>query len=457
MPIVYVRDKNSREVIKVEEKFSSLVWTERYQEAGDFVLDIPLNEANFDVYTRGNYVQLDESDDIMVIESLNIDDQMDDKVLEVSGRSMSCILERRINASRILDNYAQSIKYQGTIASVVGSIINDEIITPKLQKYKWQHNNEEGQTVDGYNRVSPTANFKTKYTVDAPQRKISNFSYSDLVGGGVSVDKNYSKLMTIYDILVSISKKCVTGFRVRFQNGSFILETYKGVDRTSAQKVLDPVIFNPVMDNISYVNYFEDQTNFKNVALSYSDAAWSPVDFNASFLPEDPDDDPPIFDGYVWVTDKDTNYDTGLTGLDRYELPVDARSSASVSSWDPSDYYYPEMGEEQDPTEYIVDKVEAVAEDEFDTGDHDFVKISEGSIDPLVRYDFGVDYFLGDTVELSNDNGVIMTAIIDEVVRSYDQSGFIVTPNFKSMEDYDYGSEGDDEEDEDTSGEEETA
>ena len=45
-----------------------------------------------------------------------------------------------------------------------------------------------------------------------------------------------------------------------------------------------------------------------------------------------------------------------------------------------------------------------------------------------------------------------MTAIIDEVVRSYDKTGFIVTPNFKNMEDYDYGSEGDPEE-----GEEEIA
>ena len=70
----------------------------------------------------------------------------------------------------------------------------------------------------------------------------------------------------------------------------------------------------------------------------------------------------------------------------------------------------------------------------------------------MVRYEFGKDYFLGDTVELSNDNGVVMTAVIDEVVRSYDADGFIVTPNFKSMEDYDYGSEGDPEE-----GEEETA
>ena len=34
-----------------------------------------------------------------------------------------------------------------------------------------------------------------------------------------------------------------------------------------------------------------------------------------------------------------------------------------------------------------------------------------------------------------------MEAIIDEVVRSYDSDGIIVTPNFKNLEEYDDGEE----------------
>lgn len=444
MPIVYVRDKNSYEIIRIEERFSSLVWTERYQEAGEFILEIPINAANFDVYKRGNYVQLDESDETMIIESLNINDEAEDPILEVSGRTLSCILERRINASRLDESYAQSVKYEGALGTVVHAIINDEFLDPKMITYSWRHRNTDGTTEEGYDSSHPSNNYKVSDKISAPYRKISNISYSNSVTG-VTVTKDYSKLMSVYDVLVSISRKYVTGFRVQLQNGIFVLETYKGADRTSAQKVLDPVIFNPVMDNISYVNYFEDQTDFRNVALSYSDASWSPVEFNVS-------EDTTIFDGYVWVTNDGSRTNESLTGLNRFELAVDARSSASVSGYDPSEYYYPEMGEESDPAQNIVSKVESVATDEFDTGDHDFIKTSEGAIDPLVRYEFGKDYFLGDTVELSNDNGVVMTAVIDEVVRSYDADGFIVTPNFKSMEDYDYGSEGDPEE-----GEEETA
>ena len=139
MPIVYVRDKNSYDIIRIEESFSSLVWTERYQEAGEFVLEIPIDVANFDSYRRGNYIQLDESDETMLIESLNINDEVEDPVLEVSGRSLSCILERRINASKILENYAQSIKYEGTIYTVVNDLVTNEITNPTMQIYKWMH------------------------------------------------------------------------------------------------------------------------------------------------------------------------------------------------------------------------------------------------------------------------------------------------------------------------------
>ena len=433
MPVAYVLDKNSYEIIRIEESFSSLVWTERYQDNGEFVMDIPINVANFDVYKRGNYVQLDGSEETMLIETLDINDEQEEPTLNVSGRTISCILERRINASKLLDNYAESIKYNGSFESVVRGILNDDIIDPTMQRYVWMHKLEDGSVEEGYDSDRPSSNYKEKQTFSTPYRKISNLQYTNSVYGEY-IDKEFNELKSVYDLLVTFSKAYVTGFRMRLQNGVFILETYKGADRTFNQKTLDPVIFNPVMDNISYVNYYEDQTDYRNAGLSYSDGVWSPVDFNASF-------ESTIFNGYVWVVNGTDKSNESISGLDRFELAIDARSSASVTNWDPTTYYYQDMGETQDPDEQIESKVRAAGTDEFETGDHDFVKTSEGAIDPLVRYKFGEDYFLGDTVELSNDNGVFMTAIIDEVVRSYDSDGFIITPNFKSMEDYYYGEE----------------
>ena len=49
---------------------------------------------------------------------------------------------------------------------------------------------------------------------------------------------------------------------------------------------------------------------------------------------------------------------------------------------------------------------------------------------------------MGDKVNISDERGnIYMTAYIDEVVRSYDDQGIIITPNFKNVLDYDDGRE----------------
>lgn len=473
MAVVYVKDKTTFDIIRIEENYSSLVWTERYQEPGEFVLSIPISEANFDVYRRGNYVILDDSTYIMVIETLNINDEVEDPLLEVSGRSLSSILDRRINASRLLENYASTIEYSGDLGSVMSDIFKDEIQEPFMEVWDWVYwkwyDDDEEPPADaiytgtylgrnyykrrGYGPRYPEPGYedvfdrqKEKFMEPADYRKIENLFYENLCEG-VTVEKKYNKLMTILDILQSMAKEYVFGFKMIIdEEDRLVLQTFKGVDRTSKQKTLDPVIFNPVMDNIVYVNYYEDQTNYKNVALSYSDGCWSPVDYNETFSDM-------VFSGYVWVQDDGGDGGSGTKYLDlnRHELPVDARSEASVANYDPYEFYYgtdPTTGEDTgvavdedgNPT-WIVDKVKAVATAEFETEEYKLIKTSEGAIDPLVRYQYGVNYFIGDIVEISNDRGVVMTAIIDEVVRSYDADGYIVTPNFKNMEEYDYGEE----------------
>ena len=109
MAILYVRNKSDHKIFHIEESFSSLVWTERYQECGDFVLEIPLNAANVDVYAIGNYLTLDDSTESMVIESRSIDDEAEEPLLEVTGRSLSSLLSRRTIMSRVIDLQQENI------------------------------------------------------------------------------------------------------------------------------------------------------------------------------------------------------------------------------------------------------------------------------------------------------------------------------------------------------------
>lgn len=422
MPELYIIDKNTLKPLHMEESFSSLVWTERYQSHGDFVLTIPLKKVNLDYYVRGNIVMLSDGTQPMLIESIETEENIEDPYVEVGGRSLTCFLERRINASKAADVQKNAIQYNGELSSVVASIVHDEMIDPIMPYYYWYHL-KNGEIEEGYDQSSPSSNKKGIKKESASYRIFPNFSYENVNVQG-TINRNFDKLMTVYELLVSVSKQLISGFRVIIKNGKYVLETYKGTDRSSNQSDNDPMYFDKIMDNVVYTNFYEDQTDYKNVALAYSDSPISDVDINYGSISSY------IYNGYSWVYKKEDN--EKFSGIDRFELAVDARSSASVSS----------ILESDDGSSAAANaQVSSVAETEFDTGNYDFVSLTEGEIDPLAQYVFGEDYFLGDIVEISNSFGTVLTSVIDEVVRSYDSEGYIVTPNFCNMDDYDYGDE----------------
>ena len=47
----------------------------------------------------------------------------------------------------------------------------------------------------------------------------------------------------------------------------------------------------------------------------------------------------------------------------------------------------------------------------------------DGEVVPQDEYTFGVDYFLGDKVELEDPHGTIQNAVITEYIRSSDARG----------------------------------
>ena len=414
-PIIYVLDKNSKETIKIEEGFSSLVWTERYQEPGEFELDLPLSNSDFGIYRVGNYISFSESEESMIIESVESNDE--DNMFKVSGRTLSSILDRRVNVSRILDLRNDAVEYDGKLSEIVQGIVYDEIINPKIQT---------ATGIYGPNDMQ----FVLIEKVEAPERKIPNFIFRSTVSDEYTIKRSYNDVKTVLEILEDMCKPNCVGFRVIFdESKTFVMEFYEGADRTTSQTVNPPLLFNPVMENISNVNYFEDISEYRNMCMVYTDNTLKERD-----LVSDRGEDR-ISPGYLWIVNSSTP-DITPTGVDRFETAIDVRSSVS----------YSELGENSEENgtwsfTSLLAKLEAAGNEEISKGDYDYIKLSEGTVDPMVGSEFGVDYNVGDLVDVTNDRGLVMTALIDEVVRSYDQNGYVVTPNFKSLEDYDYGDE----------------
>lgn len=464
---LYVRDKATRKIFYIEEEYSSLVWTERYQEAGDFVLDIPLNVANIENYAIGNYLSFDNSSESMVILSRTINDEAEEPVLEVTGKSLSDLLTRRVNASKIFELYSGTITYEGKVGSVIQSIFNDEIVDPIIPVYTYYHHpdnkplkSSDNRRVPGYYEPGGTyGHFMAYNEIRAEQshvdyRKINKLIFKDSTDGTIDININFTEITTVYDILVKIAKNNYLGFKSYFDDDlNIVIEIYAGVDRTSNQKTLSPVIFDPIMDNISYLGYIEDASEYKSSGFTYSDGVLIYREKGFIGMPSYARYD--FFLGYNWYNSDDTV----KTDLDRFEVPFDVRNTVSVvdlkENPDPELLYGTDSdeagssgtdgwssGDWYNWWDKIVDQVENAGASAYEEGEYDFIQSSEGTIDPLVRYEFEKDYNIGDKVDITNgDYGIAMTAYIDEAVKSYDQNGWIITPNFKNILDYDTGGE----------------
>lgn len=466
---LYVRNKSDRKIFYIEEKYSSLVWTERYQDVGEFVLDIPLNAANLEVYKIGNYISFDNSRESMIIESRTINDEVEEPTLEVSGRSLSSILMRRVNASRRFDLFSGNIVYSGDAGEVVGKMINDDLIDPKIDYYWYMHDpdnkpltfNHPTLIYGYYETYTSWQNFLlynkiSKFTTDEEYRAIKGVVFNNLVPTNTMIDVEFTEIRTLYDIIVKIAKNNYLGFRSYFDdNLNIVLELYQGVDRTSSQKTLTPVIFDPIMDNISYIGYLEDAYDYKNTGFVYSDgilmyrSKYSGELLLESVIRYD------IYGGYAWYDASGSE----KTDLDRFEIPFDVRKDVSVNDLkenvDPELYYGTESEDSEKvdtsgwtPIEWYnwFDKIQETVKNagiaQYEDGEYGIVQTSEGSVDPLVRYTFEEDYNIGDMVDITNgDYGIVMTAYIDEAVKSYDRDGWIITPNFKNILEYDNGEE----------------
>lgn len=422
MPIVYVKDR-SNNIIHIEESFSSLIWTERYQDDGEFEIDLPLKIANREAYQKGNYVIMDDSDFTMLIETIENTD--DDSTLKVSGRTLSCILDRRVTASKVITLRSGPVKYSGDYGSVVSKIVKDDITESYVEYYDYEHYNEDtGRWEEGYGPGTNTRNRLVRKTRSAPERVIPNFVYENEVTG-VTIDKSIDKVTSIHDIIVKFSKAYITGFRIDLDSyGKFIFKTYKGHDRTGIEKEYRPVFFGPSMDNVIYVNSFDDETDYKNVVLVVQDKDEEGTEENPL-----PDKDPAY--GFY---DRSLTDASDISGLDRREVCVEGETPTESTTTDPTD-------EPPEETLSVEEARIAAAEKAFDSEDYDRIKTTEGAIDPLVQYKLGIDYNIGDLVRIESWTGEYSISLIDEVVRSYDDSGYTVTPNFKSMDDYDYGEE----------------
>ena len=228
-------------------------------------------------------------------------------------------------------------------------------------------------------------------------RKIDNFIFEESTDSaitGLTIDGQYTG-DNLYEVIASICQEKDIGFKITLNTSNqFVFKLYSGVDRSYGQSVNPYVVFSPNFENIIESNYIESKMALKNVALIGGEGEGT--------------------------ARKYTSVGTA-SGLDRRELFTDARD---VRSEDDDGNAIPEADYleqlRQRGREKLAENVDVVA--------------FEGEADVSTMFTYGVDFFMGDVVQIANEYGHETKSRIVELISSESEEGVSTYPTFEYVD-----------------------
>ena len=259
---------------EIVDQFESLIWTERFNRAGDFEMKIRSTPDTRRIFKTGLLLACNKSHRVMVVEAVeNNTDAEGKKTLKVSGPSLESILDDRAAIGSLASTTsAPTWALTGTPGAIMRKIFHDICVTGILNVADKVPFINEGNVLFPVDTIAESA---TSITVNLDP---------------TTVLQAESDLGTLYDL----------GYRLyrNYDTSQLYFDVYAGSDRTSGQTTLPAVVFSPELDNLQNTTEFTSVTGAKNIAYVIS-----PV-------------------GYVVVAA--TSVDPAIAGLDRHILLVKA-------------------------------------------------------------------------------------------------------------------------------------
>lgn len=223
----YVMDRQFT-VVGLLDTFSSFIWTDRYDKAGDFELVMPVSVENIALFQNDYLVLRTDSEHLMYVDTIETQSNVESgSVLKVTGHSMENILNRRI--------IWKQTRIQGNLQNGIEKLLNENLISPE----------DSSRKMEGFKFVRSTDPNVTSLSVDA------QFTGDSL-----------------YDAVTKIVKDANLGFKVTMPtDGQFEFRLYSGVDRTYDQTDRPYIIFSPNFENLMNSNSIVTYVNHRTVAL----------------------------------------------------------------------------------------------------------------------------------------------------------------------------------------------
>jgi hypothetical protein len=361
---LFTLDRNFLKQYEID-RFTSVIWTERYYGDGEVELVVPATVEMIQKLPVGTFVGLVGSNEVMILETATSEKGS----LKVTGQSLLSWLNNRFLRSSALheDKYWTATQLPGWF---LWAIIYYWVIAP-------------GTYLAGIPNPGQMA---------IPQIALQGYDQS---GSQVTLAVPFGP---VYDAMRAIATTYEIGMKLTLGSASdtgyqLLFLAYKGVDRTTAQSVNPPVRFSPQMDTLTDISELQSIANYKTLVYS--------------FCPSNPD-------GLADTIPAGTSQISGPqpTGFDlRAEMTFEEDITTDM------------VGGDANALEGLLNSRAQLA-----LSNARFVRAVDGSIVPLHQVQYGVDYNMGDIIEVQGNSQVVSSSRVTEYIRSQDASGVKAYP-----------------------------
>lgn len=220
---------NSFQKIGVIDTFESLIWTDRYYEAGDFELITSPTSNILYILSQGSYAAIKDSEHLMIIEDLHIKtDPINGNKLIAKGRSFESVLDRRIIWDPVVFE-TEPLQYS------IFTLLNEAVLNPS-----------------------------------SSSRRMNNliFQFSqDPVVLSIFISNQYWG-NNLFKAIVDLCYSSSIGLKIVFNDeGIGTFQLYAGVDRSYNQVENPYVIFSPNFENLKNSEYMLSNRLLKTTSL----------------------------------------------------------------------------------------------------------------------------------------------------------------------------------------------
>lgn len=369
----------------IVDTFSDFLWTERYCGYGEFEVTMLMNEEFLANCKLDDYISIKESNKLMIIETITIhSDYENGDTIKISGKTLESLINRRI----IINESIGKINEDGTankiaLQTAISTILSSNVISPS----------NSNRRIPNFTFNSSSDSAITRLTIEAFQARGEN----------------------VYDKIHDICNAEDLGFRVNVvAGGGYEFELYFGVDRSRRQSTNPVVIFSDAYDNLVNSDYLQTEMNYRSTV--YVQWNWT----SEREVTEENEDG-------IEYTHTERENGTELTEVDRGST----KSGLSRRESYTTDSGTHDIGPDKNKTA-ALSQVRSRGREYL--SDYKTTVYFDGDVEPFRQFVYGVDYMLGDIVQLENKYGKSGKCRISEIVLSRDSSGPNMTPTFEIID-----------------------